>query len=95
MRKLLLIIFLATSTNLIAQQMGFQVVYIDAEENSQDNITDILDEFYKNNKLKTNGAVALERLWLGRPKGTTHRIAFLWELGNSGFEEGEITQVRE
>ena len=52
MRKLLLIIFLATSTNLIAQQMGFQVVYIDAEENSQDNITDILDEFYKNNKLK-------------------------------------------
>ena len=92
MRKLLLIIFLASSTNLIAQQMGFQVVYIDAEENSQDNITDILDEFYKNNKLKTNGAVALERLWLGRPKGTTHRIAFLWELGNRGFEEGEITK---
>ena len=32
-------------------------------------------------------------LRLGRPKGTTHRIAFLWELGKRGFEEGEITQV--
>ena len=72
--------------------MGFQVVYVEAEENSQDNITEILDEFYKNNKLKTNGALALERLRLGRPEGTTHRIVFLWELGNRGFEEGEVTQ---
>ena len=49
--------------------MGFQVVYVKAEENSQDNIAEILDEFYENNKLKTNGAVALERLRLGRPEG--------------------------
>jgi len=92
MKKIIAIVLLFFSFNTYSQQMGFQVVYVKAEENSQDNITEILDEFYKNNKLKTNGAVALERLRLGRPEGTTHRIVFLWELGNRGFEEGEVTQ---
>ena len=92
MKNIIAIVLLFFSLNTYAQQMGFQVVYVKAEENSQDNITEILDEFYKNNKLKTNGALALERLRLGRPEGTTHRIVFLWELGNRGFEEGEVTQ---
>ena len=92
MKKIIAIVLLFFSFNTYSQQMGFQVVYVKAEENSQDNITEILDEFYKNNKLKTNGAVTLERLRLGRPEGTTHRIVFLWELGNRGFEEGEVTQ---
>ena len=92
MKNIITIILFFFSFNIYSQQMGFQVVYVEAEENSQDNITEILDEFYKNNKLKTNGALALERLRLGRPEGTTHRIVFLWELGNRGFEEGEVTQ---
>ncbi len=93
MKKIIAIVLLFFSFNTYSQQMGFQVVYVKAEENSQDNIAEILDEFYENNKLKTNGAVALERLRLGRPEGTTHRIVFLWELGNRGFEEGEVTPV--
>ena len=94
MKKIIAIVLLFFSFNTYSQQMGFQVVYVKAEENSQDNIAEILDEFYENNKLKTNGAVALERLRLGRPEGTTHRIVFLWELGNRGFEEGEVTPVK-
>ena len=70
--------------------MGFNVVYVEAEPNSEDNIIEALDNYFGTKKFKPGGAVVLERLWIGGPKDMTHRLVFLWELGNQGFEEGEL-----
>ena len=91
MRKLLLIVLLIFSTDIIAQQMAYNVVYVRAEENSEWQIGDLLETYYTDNKLKSGGVV-LEKLRHGRPEGMTHRIVWLWELGKSGMVDGELAR---
>ena len=73
--------------------MGFNVVYVEAEPNSEDNIIEALDSYFGAKKFKPGGAVALERLWIGGPQDMSHRLVFLWEIGNQGFEEGEFNPI--
>ena len=80
MRKLLLFVLLMFSTDIIAQQMAYNVVYVRAEENSEWQIGNLIETYYSENKMKSGGVV-LEKLRHGRPEGMTHRIVWLWELG--------------
>ena len=70
--------------------MGFNVVYVEAEPNSEDNIIEALDSYFGAKKFKPGGAVALERLWIS-PQDMSHRLVFLWEI--QGFEEGEFNPI--
>ena len=94
MRKLLLIVLIIFSTDIIAQQMAYNVVYVRAEENSESQIGDLLETYYTENKMKSGGVV-LERLRHGRPEGMTHRIVWLWELGNRGMVDGELADYEQ
>ena len=92
MKKIFLLLFVVLfASNIYAQQNAFQVIHVKAEENSQDNIEELFDNFFGAKKMKEGNAVALERIWMGGPKDMTHRVVFLWPLGGQGFEEGEIT----
>ena len=82
MKKYLTLFICLLSFSIYSQQMGFNVVYVEAEPNSEDNIIEALDNYFGTKKFKPGGAVALERLWIGGPKDMTHRLVFLWELGN-------------
>ena len=88
MKKIFLLLFVVLFTsNIYAQQNAFQIIHVQAEENSQDNIAELFDNFFGANKMKEGNAVALERLWMGGPKDMTHRVVFLWPLGGQGFED--------
>tara|TARA_X000000950_G_scaffold148255_2_gene182911 strand:+ start:273 stop:968 length:696 start_codon:yes stop_codon:yes gene_type:complete len=93
MKKYLTLFICLLSFSIYSQQMGFNVVYVEAEPNSEDNIIEALDNYFGTKKFKPGGAVVLERLWIGGPKDMTHRLVFLWELGNQGFEEGEFNPI--
>ena len=67
MKNLLLVTFLFLSFTSFSQDMAFNVVYIQAEENAQDNIAELFDNFYEGKEFKSGG-VALERLRHGRPE---------------------------
>ena len=94
MKNLLLVTFLFLSFTSFSQDMAFNVVYIQAEENAQDNIVELFDNFYEGKEFKSGG-VALERLRHGRPEGMTHRVVFLWELGKQGLVDGQATEYEE
>ena len=80
MKNLLLIILITFSTNIMAQQMAYNVVYVKAEENSEWQIGNLIETYYTNNK-RQSGGVVLEKLRHGSPEGMTHRIVWLGELG--------------
>ena len=75
MKKLLLIALIIFSTDVIAKQMSYNVVYVRAEENSEWQIGNLIETYYTENKMKSGGVV-LEKLRHGRPEGMTHRIAW-------------------
>ena len=93
MKRYLTLLICLLSINIYSQQMGFNVVYVEAEPNSEDNIIEALDSYFGAKKFKPGGAVALERLWIGGPQDMSHRLVFLWEIGNQGFEEGEFNPI--
>ena len=94
MKNLLLVTLLFLSFTSYSQDLAFNAVYVKAEENAQDNIAELFDNFYGDKEFKSGG-VALERLWLGRPDGMTHRVVFLWELGKQGLAEGQASEFEE
>ncbi len=94
MKNLLLIILITFSTNIMAQQMAYNVVYVKAEENSEWQIGNLIETYYTNNK-RQSGGVVLEKLRHGRPKGMTHRIVWLWELGKRGMVDGELSEFEQ
>mgnify|MGYP001321262779 CR=1 FL=1 len=91
MKNIITIVLLFFGLNTYSQQMGFNVVYVKAEENSEDQIGEMFENYYTNNKMKSGGAV-LERLRHGKPEGMTHRLVWLWELGNRGMVDGELSE---
>ena len=91
MKNYLLLFFLSISLSLGAQQMGFNVIEFAVEPNSEDQIAELFDEFYTNKKFKSGGVV-LESLEHGRRGERTHRIVWMWELGNGGLVEGEVAE---
>ena len=93
MKQYLTLFICLLSINIYSQQMGFNVIYVEAEPNSEDDIIEALDGYFGTKKFKPGGAVALERLWIGGPEDMTHRLVFLWEIGNQGFEEGEFNPI--
>ena len=75
MKNLLLVTFFFLSFTLYSQDMAFNVIYVEAEENAQDDIAELFDNFYADKEFEAGG-VALERLRHGRPDGMTHRVVF-------------------
>ena len=94
MKNLLFVTLFFLSFTSYSQDLAFNAVYVKAEENAQDNIAELFDNFYGDKEFKSGG-VALERLWLGRPDGMTHRVVFLWELGKQGLAEGQASEFEE
>ena len=94
MKKLLFIALITFSTNIMAQQMAYNVVYVKAEENSEWQIGNLIETYYTNNK-RQSGGVVLEKLRHGRPEGMTHRIVWLWELGKRGMVDGELSEFEQ
>ena len=94
MKNLLLVTFFFLSFTLYSQDMAFNVIYVEAEENAQDDIAELFDNFYADKEFESGG-VALERLRHGRPEGMTHRVVFLWELGKEGLAEGQASEFEE
>ena len=94
MKKILLVVLILFGTDVLAQQMAYNVVYVRAEENSEWQIGNLIETYYTDNKRKSGGVV-LEKLRHGRPKGMTHRIVWLWELGKSGMADGELSEYEQ
>ena len=80
MKQYLTLLICLLSINIYSQQMGFNVIYVEAEPNSEDDIIEALDGYFGTKKFKPGGAVALERLWIGGPEDMTHRLVFF--MGN-------------
>ena len=57
MKKLLFIALITFSTNIMAQQMAYNVVYVKAEENSEWQIGNLIETYYTNNKRQSGGVV--------------------------------------
>ena len=91
MKNILMLVLILVSINAFSQQMAFNVVYVEAEENSENEIGELFDSYYGENKMKSGGAV-LERLRHGKPDGMTHRMVWLWELGKRGMVDGELAE---
>ena len=94
MKKLLLVVLILFSIDILAQQMAYNVVYVRAEENSEWQIGNLIETYYTDNK-RMSGGVVLERLRHGKPEGMTHRIVWLWELGKRGMVDGELSEYEQ
>jgi len=91
MKNIITIVLFLSCFNLYSQQMAYNVVYVKSEDNSEWQIGDLLEKYYTNNKMKSGGVV-FEKLRHGRPDNMTHRIVWMWELGNRGMVDGELAE---
>ncbi len=89
MKNVLLILALFTSLSLTAQTMAFTAIEVKAKPHTQKDVADAFDKMFEGVEMN-KGGVVLERFWNGRTKGMTHRIVFMYPLGERLMEEGAI-----
>ena len=89
MKNLLLILAVFSSLSLTAQTMAFTAIEVKAKPHTQKDVADAFDKMFEGVEMN-KGGVVLERFWNGRTNGMTHRIVFMYPLGERLMEEGAI-----
>ncbi len=90
MKKLILTLSIAFFTfQLFSQTMAFSVIEVKVKPFTQDNISKAFDNVFDGVEMN-KGGVVLERFTAGRRNGMTHRLVFMYTLGEDLMEEDAI-----
>ena len=91
MKKMILTLIVALlALNLPAQTMAFTAIEVKAKPFTQKDISESFDKVFEGVEMN-NGGVVLERFIAGRRDGMTHRIVFLYTLGEELMDEDAIS----
>lgn len=87
MKKIFILLLLALFTfQLSAQTMAFSVVEIKAKPFTQKDIKEAFEKAFEGVKMN-KGGIVIERFTSGKNEGMTHRIVFLYTLGEQMIED--------
>ena len=92
MKKLLVFIIAFSSLGLTAQTMAFSAVEVRMKDHTEKDVLEAFDKVMKGVK-PNKGGVVLERIWYNSPaKGMTHRMVWLYTLGEDLFDDESIDE---
>ena len=92
MKKLLVFIIAFSSLGLTAQTMAFSAVEVRMKDHTEKDVLEAFDKVMEGVK-PNKGGVVLERIWYNSPaKGMTHRMVWLYTLGEDLFDDESIDE---
>ena len=95
MKKLLLFTILFSANILLAQNMSYTVWEFKVKDQAGTHLLEHFDSYWKDAKLQENGAFNIEKFQRGTPRGMTHRMVRINEIGRMGhMREGSTESER-
>ena len=84
MKKLLLFTILFSANILLAQNMTYRVWEIKVKEQASGGLLNIWDSYFKDAEIQKNGTLLIQKFNQGTPRGMTHRVVWISEIGRTG-----------
>ena len=89
MKNFFTVLIVFASLNLSAQTIAFTAIEVKAKPHTQKDVQDAFEKVFEGVEMN-KGGVVLERFWNGRTNGMTHRIVFMYPLGEKLMEDEAI-----
>tara|TARA_B100001057_G_scaffold32880_1_gene29800 strand:+ start:473 stop:1201 length:729 start_codon:yes stop_codon:yes gene_type:complete len=92
MKKITLLLIILSVNLLIAQNMSYTVYEFKVKDQAENGLIQQFDSFMKDAKIQENGTLNIEKFKRGAPRGMTHRMVRINEIGRTGNIIEDATQ---
>ena len=84
MKKIIFLISFFSINLIVSQNMSYTVYEFKVKDQAEGGLMQLFDSFWKDAKIQENGAFNIEEFRRGAPRGMTHRIVRISEIGRVG-----------
>ena len=84
MKKIIFLIAFFSVNLIVSQNMSYTVYEFKVKDQAESGLLELFDSFWKDAKLQENGGFNIEKFQKGTPRGMTHRMVRISEIGRTG-----------